>query len=73
MHDLDDLLTGGDGFGHCLANSPGLDRFDKVARHIQRDVCFQQSGAHFAQGGVDISLGQRAGLGQTVEDATKAF
>ena len=73
MHDLDDLLAGGDRFGDRLAGGLVLHRLDEIARHGQRDVGLQQRHAHFAQGGLDVVLGQRALLGQPVKDAGEAF
>jgi hypothetical protein len=73
MDDLDDLLAGGDRFGDRCAGGLLLDRLDELARHGQRDVGLQQRHAHLAHGGPHVILGQRALLGEPVEDAAEAF
>ena len=73
MDDLDDLLARRDRLGDGLAGGLDLDGLDEIAGDGQRDVGFQQRGANLAQGGIDIGLGQRALLGQTVKDAAQAI
>ncbi len=73
MDDLDDLLAGRDRFGDRGAGGLLLDGLDELARHRQRDVGLQQGDAHFAHGGAHVILGQRALLGEAVEDAGQAF
>ncbi len=73
MDDLDDLLAGGDRLGDGLPGGLVLHALDEIAGDGKRDVGLQQGDAHLAQRGGDVGLGQRALLGQTVEDAAKAF
>ena len=73
MDDLDDHLAGGDRLGDGSAGGLVLHPLDEIAGDGKGDVRLQQGHANFAQRGDDVGLGQRAGLGQAVEDATKAF
>ncbi len=57
MHDLDDLLAGGHGFGDGLPGGAALDGLDEIARDGQRDVRLQERHAHFAQGRFHILFG----------------
>ncbi len=73
MDDLDDLLARRHRFGDMLAGGLGLNRFDEITGHREADISLQQGHAHFAQGGGDIGIGQRALLRQPVKHPTKAF
>ena len=72
MDDLDDLLARRHRFRDGCAGGLGGDRLHEAARHGQGHVGLQQGHAHLAHGGGDVVLGQRALLGQPVEDASKA-
>ena len=72
MDDLDDLLAGRDRLGDGGAGGLRGDALDEIARDGERDVGFQQGDANLAHGGADIVLGQRALLGEAVEDAAQA-
>ena len=67
--DLYDLLAGRDGFGDRLTGGLFLHRFDKIARDGKGNVSLKQGDPHFAQGGFDVTLGQRALFGQLIKDA----
>src|SRR5262249_5581889 len=43
------------------------------ARHVERDVGFEQGAPHFAQRGIDVRLGQRAAARQAIENAAEPF
>ena len=68
VDDLDDLLAGGDGAQHLLADRALPDLGDEVLDHRQRDIRLQQRHAHLAHGRVDVVFAQRAAAGQLVED-----
>ena len=72
MDDLDHLLAGRDRADHILADGAGAHLVDEFLDHRQRHVGLDQGGAHFAQGGIDISLGQGAATAKLVEDAGQA-
>jgi hypothetical protein len=48
-----------------------LHRLDELARDGERNVGLQQRHAHLAHGGAHVILGQRALLGEPVEDAAR--
>ena len=73
MDDLHNLLAGGHGFGDGGAGGLAGHGLDEAACNRQRNVGLQQGGAHLAQGGGDVILGQGALFRQPVEDATKAI
>ena len=73
MHDLDDLLAGGDGFGDCLTGGLFLNRLDEIARHGQRNIGLKQGDTHLTQGGFHILFGQRSLFCQPVKDTGEAF
>ena len=69
MHDLGDLLGGGDAVGDLAANRALAHRGHEVARHPEVDVGFQQGHADFAQGGVDVLLAQAAASAEVAKYA----
>ncbi len=71
MDDLDDLLAGRDGADDVFANGAWAHRpAMKSVDHRQRAIGFDQGGAHFPQGGIDIGLSSEAPLAaKLVEDA----
>ena len=71
MDNLNDLLARGDRTQHVLANGPLPDLINKGFNHIQRDISFQQSHPHFAQGCVDVAFLQRAAAFQAIENIAK--
>ena len=73
MDDLDDHLAGGDRLCHRRPGGLFGHPLDEIAGNGKAYVRLQKRGANFAERGDDVSLGQRAGLGETVEHATKAF
>ena len=75
MDDLDDLLAGRDRFRDGLTRGLFLHRLDKVARHGERDVGFEQRAAPFNHGRLQLELGgtegeQPADLGMAVGSGT---
>ena len=48
MYDLDDLLAGGDRFGHRLTGRLFLNRFDKITSNRERNVRFKQGNTDLA-------------------------
>jgi hypothetical protein len=73
MDDLDDLLAGRDRFRHSRPRGLLLHRLDELARDRERNVGLQERDANLAHGRAHVILGQRALLGEPVEDAAKAF
>ena len=73
MHDLDDLLAGGDGFGDRLTGGLILYFLDEIAGDREGDVGLEKGDADLAQGGFDVILGEGTLLGQPVEDTGQAF
>ena len=73
MHDLDDLLTGGDRSGDRLTGGLFLDPLDEVAGDGQRDVRLQKRDAHLAQRGPHVVLGERPLPREPVEHAGEAL
>ena len=73
MHDLDDHLAGRDRLHHLDADGVFLHPVGEGARHVERDVGFQERTAHFAQGGIDVGFGERAAPRQAIENAAKLF
>jgi hypothetical protein len=69
VHDFHDHLSRGDRLHHLDADRALAHPGGEFARHIQRHVGFQQRPPHFAQGGVDVRLGQGAAPRQPIEDA----
>ena len=69
MHDLGDLLGGGDAVGDLAANRALAHRGHEVARHPEVDVGFQQGHADFAQGGVDVALAKAAASAEVAKYA----
>ena len=73
VHDLDDHLAGRDRLHHLDADRLLLHAVGEGARHVERDVGFQQRAAHFAQRGVDVGFAERAAAGEAVENAAQFF
>jgi hypothetical protein len=73
MHDLDDELARRDRLDEFGTDRLCLDLLGEGARHIERDVGFEQRPANFAQRVLDIGLAQRATPRQAVENAVQAI
>ena len=73
VHDLDDHLAGRDRLHHLDADRLLLDLVGEGARHVERDVGFEQRAAHFAHRRIDVGFGERAAAGEAVENAAKLF
>ncbi len=50
-----------------------FDLVDEGAHHVEGNVGLEQRAAHFAQGRIDIGLGQRPPPRQAVENAAEPF
>ena len=48
MNNFDDLLGGGNGSQHFLANRPWFDGSDKILGHWQGDIGLKQGNTDFA-------------------------
>ena len=73
VHDLHDHLPGRHRFDDLDPDGLALDLVAEGARHIERDVGFEQRAAHLAQRRVDVGLGERAAPRQAIEDAAEPF
>ena len=73
VHDLHDHLAGRDRLDDLDADRLLLHTVDEVARHVERDVGFQQRAADLAQRLVDVGFRQRTAAGEAVENAAKVF
>ena len=73
VHDLHDHLAGRDRFHHLDADGLLLDAVGEGARHIERDVGFQQCAANLAQRRIDVGFAERAAAGEAVENAAEFF
>ena len=73
VHDLHDHLAGRDRFHHLDADGLLLDVVGEGARHVERDVGFQQRAANLAQRRIDVGFAERAAAGEAVENAAEFF
>ena len=74
MDDLDDLLAGGDGFGDGLRRWPSSATALTKSRATGSETSASSSATRTSRSAVrDVILGQRALLGEAVEDAGEAF
>ncbi len=73
VHDLDHHLAGGDRLRHLDADGVLLHLLGEGARHVERDVGFQQRAPHFAQRRIDVGFLQRAAPGEAVENTAELF
>ena len=73
VHDLDDHLARRDRLHHLDADRVLLDALGEGARHVERDVGFEQRAAHLAQRRIDVGFGERAAAGEAVENAAEPF
>jgi hypothetical protein len=73
VHDLHDHLSGRDGFHHLDADGLFLHAFGEGARHVERDIGFQQRPANLAQRGIDIGFAERATAGEAIENTAQFF
>ena len=73
VHDLDDHLAGRDRLDHLDADGLLLYLVDEGARHVERDVGFQQRAAHLAHRRIDVGFRQRAAPRQAIENAGQVF
>ena len=58
---------------HVGADRLGPHFVDELADDREGDVGLEQRRAHFAQGGIDIGLGQRSAPPQPVENVAQSF
>jgi len=72
VDDLDHVLRRRKAFHDLLADSLLADARLDVLDHLEVDVRFQQSQAHFAQGGIDVRLGEFAFAPELTENAFQA-
>ena len=73
MHHADQRLAGIQVADDFLAERGLLDLGDEFLDHRQRHVGFEQGHAHFAQGILDVALGQARLAAQVLDDAGKAL
>ncbi len=72
VHDLDDLLTGVEGFGDLNAHGALADAADEGLDDLEVDVGLEQGEADLAQALVDLLLGQALGAPEAVEDGVES-
>ena len=65
-------LAWGDRLDNLLADGPFPDLRNEFAHHLERHIGLNEGTAHFAHGGIDIGLGERAAPGQLVEYPAEA-
>ena len=73
VDNLDDHLSGGEGFHHIGAHSPLRNCGHKVFDHFEVDVRLQQSHLDFLHGLLHIRLGQTALAPQALEGGGEFF
>ncbi len=73
VHDLHHHLAGRHRFDDLDPDGVALHLVDEGARHVERDVGFEQGAPHFAQRGIDVLLGERAAARQAIENAAEPF
>jgi len=71
VDDLDDLLPGGDGLEHVLANALLLHAFDKFTGDPEMDVGREEGGPHFLQRCRHVFFGKFADDAQIAEGAAE--
>ncbi len=71
--DLDDLLAGRERGHDFLADSLGANLVDELLDDLEVDVGLEQGHADFAQGLVDVFLGQRGLSAEGLEGALEFF
>ena len=69
VDDLDDHLAGRDRLDDVGADGPAAHLVDEALDHVERHVGLEQRAPNLAQGDVHVLLGERAALGQSIEDA----
>ena len=67
MHDLHDLLAGGEALEHLGADCAFPNARHEVLDDLEVDVRLEQREADLAHGGIDVGLGDPAAAGQAVE------
>ena len=72
MHDLDDLLTGGEALGHLGADRTLLDPCDEVLDNNEVDVRLEKRDPDLAQRTVHIVFGKADLAAEPVEEAPNA-
>jgi hypothetical protein len=72
VDDLYHLLARRQVLHHLLADRRGADTVHKRLDDFEVDVGLQQRQAHFAQGGIDVRLGQHAAARQPFDDLLEA-
>ena len=73
VHDFHHHLPGRHRFDDLDSDGVAFDLVDEGARHVERDVGFEQRAAHLAQRRIDVGLGERAAPRQAIEDAAEPF
>ena len=73
VHDLDDHLAGRHRLDELGADRLLLHLLGEGARHVERDVGFEQRAADLAQRLLDVGFAQRAAPRQLVENAAQAI
>ena len=73
VDDLDDHLSGGEGFHHIGTHCPFRDGGDEVFDHLEVDVRLQQGHFNFLHGLLHVGLGQAALAPQPLEGGGKFF
>ena len=71
--DLDDLLSGREGGHNFLTDGLGLDVVDQFLDDLEVDVRLKQRHADFAQGFVDVLLGDLGLAAEGLEGALEFF
>jgi hypothetical protein len=73
VDDLDDHLARRDRADDVCADCLGADGVDEFAHDGQRHVGFEERGANFTQGRVDVGLGERTASPKLVEYVAQTF
>ncbi len=73
VHDLHDLLAGGQALEDVGADGAFADPADEVLDHLEVDVGLEEAQPDLAHGGVDVGLADAASTGQVREGLAQPF
>ncbi len=71
--DFDELLTRGQALVNFMTNRLLFNAVDKITNNRQRDVCFQQRHAHFAQRFLDVVFGKASAAADVAQRARQTI
>ncbi len=72
-NDFDELLTRGQALVNFMTNRLLFNAVDKITNNRQRDVCFQQRHAHFAQRFLDVVFGKASAAADVAQRARQTI